>query len=58
MMKKAVWFTLGGFILFFGLLLLVPAFVDLGVFKGSYLPLVEDALHRHIDVGEVRLSLR
>lgn len=57
MMKKVVWFTLGGFIFFFGLLLLAPAFVDLGVFKGSYLPLVEDALHRHIDVGEVRLSL-
>ncbi|MGE5303516.1 MAG: AsmA family protein [Alphaproteobacteria bacterium] len=57
MIKKAVWFTLGIVIFLFGLLLLLPAFVDLGVFKSSYLPLVEDTLHRRIDVGEVRLSL-
>lgn len=45
----------------FGLLLMlvmvVPAFVDLGRFKRTYLPLVEDALHRRVDVDEVRLSL-
>jgi uncharacterized protein involved in outer membrane biogenesis len=57
MIKKAVWFALGLIILLFGLLLLLPAFVDLGVFKASYLALVEDTLHRRIDVGEVRLNL-
>jgi AsmA protein len=55
--KKAVWFALGVVILLLGVLLVVPAFVDLGVFKSSYLPLLEDALHRRIDVGEVRLSV-
>ena len=37
--------------------LVLPAFVDLGRFKSTYLPLVEETLHRRIDVGEVRLSL-
>lgn len=37
--------------------LLLPAFMDLGAYKGRYLPLVEDALHRQVDVGEVRLRL-
>jgi AsmA protein len=54
--KKAVWLGFG-VLLLIGLLLLVPAFVDLGVFKGTYLPLVQEALHRRVDVGEVRLSL-
>ena len=39
------------------LAIVVPAFVDLGRFKRTYLPLLEDTLHRRIDVGEVRLSL-
>ena len=55
--KKAVWLGLGIIILLIGALLLVPAFVDLGIFKGTYLPLVEETLHRRVDVGEVRLSL-
>ena len=36
---------------------LLPTFVDLGVFKHSYLPMVEEALHRRVDVDEVRLTL-
>jgi len=39
------------------LLLVVPHFVDLGLFKRTYLPLLEEALNRRLDVGEVRLSL-
>lgn len=56
-MKKIIW--IGG-IVFTGLVaavLVVPHFIDLGIFKGSYLPLLEEILHRRIDVGEVRLSL-
>lgn len=39
------------------LLLIVPHFIDLGLFKRTYLPLIEDALGRRIDVGEVHLRL-
>ncbi|MGH7874376.1 MAG: AsmA family protein [Candidatus Binatia bacterium] len=39
------------------LVMVVPTFVDLGRFKRTYLPLVEDTLHRRVDVDEVRLSL-
>jgi AsmA protein len=35
----------------------LPNFVDLGRFKSAYLPLVEEALHRRVELGEVRLSL-
>jgi hypothetical protein len=37
--------------------LVVPAVVDLGRFKRTYLPLVEEALDRRVDVGAVRLAL-
>ena len=39
------------------ILLVVPHFVDLGLFKATYLPLIEDALGRRVDVGEVHLRL-
>jgi hypothetical protein len=35
----------------------LPGFVDLGRFKSTYLPLLEETLQRRIDVGEVRLTL-
>jgi uncharacterized protein involved in outer membrane biogenesis len=38
-------------------LLAVPHFVDLGLFKATYLPLIEDVLGRRVDVGEVHLRL-
>src|SRR5262245_61812850 len=56
-MKKIIW--IGGFI-FTGLVaavLVVPHFINLGIFKGSYLPPLEEILRRRIDLGEVRLSL-
>jgi AsmA family len=37
--------------------LVAPAFVDLGSYKSTYLPLVEEAVRRRVDVGAVRLSL-
>src|SRR5215510_13900204 len=56
-MKKITW--IGGFVLagLVAAVLVVPHFIDLGVFKGSYLPLLEEILSRRIDVGEVRLNL-
>ena len=55
--KKAAWISLGVLGLLLGLLLIVPHFIDLGIFKRTYLPLLEDALNRRIDVNEVHLSL-
>jgi AsmA protein len=56
-LKKLAWIAFGvlGFLL--AAVLVAPHFVDLGLFKRTYLPLLEDALGRHIDVGEVHLSL-
>src|SRR5215475_14935654 len=56
-MKKITW--IGGFVLagLVAAVLAVSHFIDLGVFKGSYLPLLEEILSRRIDVGEVRLNL-
>src|SRR5688572_32237626 len=55
--KKAasIGFAALGFLLV--TLVVVPHFVDLGLFKRTYLPRVEEALNRRIDVDEVRLSL-
>jgi len=56
-MKKAAWIGLSCIVLLAATLVVVPAFVDLGRFKSTYLPLVEEALHRRVDVAEVRLML-
>ena len=55
--KKAAWigFAVLGFLL--AVILVVPHFVDLALFKRTYLPRVEEALSRRVDVGEVRLGL-
>jgi uncharacterized protein involved in outer membrane biogenesis len=55
--KRAAWigFAVLGFLL--ATILVVPHFVDLGLFKRTYLPRVEEALNRRVDVGAVRLSL-
>jgi len=55
--KKAAWIGLGVVCLLVATVLIVPTFIDLGLFKSTYLPLVEDALNRRVDVSEVRLSL-
>jgi AsmA protein len=55
--KKAVAIASGVVALLIAALVTVPAFVDLGVFKRTYLPLVEDTFHRNIDVDNVRLTL-
>lgn len=55
--KQAAWIGLGVFGFLLALILVVPQFVDLGLFKRTYLPLLEDVLNRRIDVGEVHLNL-
>ena len=56
-MKKLLWFSAGGILIFAGIVLVAPAFIDLGFFKSTYLPLVEEAIRRRVDVGELRLRL-
>ena len=56
-MKKLIWISGTILIGLVAAVLVVPHFIDLGIFKRSYLPLVEEILRRRIDVGEVRLSL-
>lgn len=56
-MKKAARIGAGLVALLVATVLLAPAFVDLGRFKSTYLPLIQEALHRRVDVGEVRLAL-
>jgi uncharacterized protein involved in outer membrane biogenesis len=56
-MKKLLFFGAGLFLLLVAVVLAAPAFIDLGFFKRTYLPLVEEAIQRQVDVGEVRLAL-
>ena len=56
-MKKIIWISGTILIGLVAAVLVVPHFIDLGIFKRSYLPLVEEILRRRIDVGEVRLNL-
>src|SRR5688572_30656800 len=56
-LKKAAWVGLAVVGLLIAAILIVPHFIDLGLFKRTYLPLVEEALNRRVDVAEVRLSL-
>lgn len=56
-MKKALGISAGVLVVLVALVLLLPALVDLGSFKSTYLPLLEENLQRRIDVGEVRLAL-
>ena len=56
-MKKIIWISGTILIGLVAVVLVVPHFIDLGIFKRSYLPLVEEILRRRIDVGEVRLNL-
>lgn len=55
--KKFAWISLGAIGLVLTAVLILPSFIDLGLFKNTYLPLVEEALNRRVDVSEVRLNL-
>lgn len=56
-MKKALVIGIGVLVLILAALLVLPPFVDLAPYKSRYLPLVEDALQRKVDVGEVRFRI-
>ena len=56
-MKKILFIILSILVLLVVAVILVPPFIDLGAYKGQYLPLVEDALQRKVDVGEIRLRV-
>ena len=56
-MKKLLWIGPGVLALVIALVLLVPPFVDLGKYKARYLPAVEKALNRKVDVKVVRLRV-
>ncbi|MGE5219699.1 MAG: AsmA family protein [Chloroflexota bacterium] len=55
--KRAAWIALGVIALLIAVILVVPHFIDLGLFKRTYLPRIEEALNRRVDVNEVRLGL-
>lgn len=56
-MKKLLLIVLGVSILLALAVLIVPPFINLGAYKARYLPLVEEALGRKVDVGEIRLRI-
>lgn len=56
-MKKVLLIGAGVVAALIVILLLLPPFIDLGAYKAQYLPLVEEALGRKVDVGEVRLRI-
>ena len=56
-MKKLAWLGTGMVVVLVAIVVIVPAWVDLSIFKSTYLPLIENTIHRRVDVGEVRLTL-
>ena len=56
-MKKVFLIGIGIIAAFIVAALLLTPFINLGVVKAQYLPLVEEALQRKVDVGEVRLRI-
>jgi len=56
-MKKVAWIGVSAIGLLAAIILVVPAWIDLGMFKSTYLPFIEETLHRRLDVAEVRLTL-
>lgn len=55
--RKIAWITGASLAALLAIAIAAPHLIDLGVFKSTYLPLIEDSLNRRLDVGEVRLSL-
>lgn len=56
-MKKALLIVVAFIVVVIAVALFLPPFIDLGAYKSRYLPLVAEALHRNVDVGEVRLRV-
>jgi AsmA protein len=56
-MRRALLIATAILILLVAVIVLIPPLIDLGAHKGRYLPLVEQALQRKVDVGEIRLRI-
>jgi AsmA protein len=56
-MKRALFIILAVLILLALAVIVIPPFIDLAAYKGRYLALVEQALQRKVDVGEIRLRI-
>ena len=56
-MKKLLLIVLGVLVFLAAAIVVVPPFINLGAYKARYLPLVEEALGRKVDVGEIRLRI-
>ena len=56
-MKKALLIIVGILVLLVAAVVVVPPLIDLGAYKGRYLPLVEHALQRKVDVGEIHFRI-
>ena len=56
-MRKILLIAAGILILLAVAVIFVPPLIDLGAYKGRYLPQVEEALRRKVDVGEIRLRI-
>lgn len=56
-MRRALLIATVILILLIVAIVLIPPLIDLGAYKGRYLPLVEQALQRKVDVGEIRLRI-
>jgi len=52
--KKLLCIVAGFVLIVAAILVVAPEFIDLGSYKRTYLPLVQEAIHRRVDVGEVR----
>ncbi len=56
-MKKALLIGVGLIVVLIAAVLVLPPFINLGAYKARYLPLVEQALQRKVDVRDIRLRL-
>jgi AsmA protein len=56
-LRKAAWIAIAFLTFLLAAVLVLPQFIDLGLFKRTYLPRFEESLNRRVDVGEVRLRL-
>lgn len=55
--RKLVWIASASVVFIVAGLIAAPHFIDLALFKSAYLPVIEESLHRRVDVSEVHLRL-
>ncbi|HEY2989417.1 MAG TPA: hypothetical protein VGL11_16915 [Candidatus Binatia bacterium] len=56
-MKRAFLIVIGVLVLLVLAVVVIPPLIDLGAYKARYLPLVEQALNRKVDVEKIRLKI-